>query len=91
MSRPSVKNAVTARICTLYGGFSGRSDSRFLFFSDGGLRGRFSGSLQAVLMGCGNSATAFRNIPAEAWRGMRRSVFWVGVAKLLGSGSVWVV
>ena len=29
MSRPSVKSAVTARICALYGDLSGRSDSRF--------------------------------------------------------------
>ena len=29
VSRPSVKNAVTVRICALYGDFSGRSDSGF--------------------------------------------------------------
>ena len=29
MSRPRSENAVTARICVLYGDFSGRSDSRF--------------------------------------------------------------
>ena len=38
LGRPSVKKAVTARICTLYGDFSGRSDGQFLVFriaSDG--------------------------------------------------------
>ena len=35
LGRPSAKNAVTARICVLYGDFSGRSDSGFPAFSYG--------------------------------------------------------
>ena len=37
VSRPSVKNAVTARICALYGDFSGRSDSGFPVFRIAGV------------------------------------------------------
>ena len=32
MSRPSAEIAITARVCILYGDFSGRSDSRFSCF-----------------------------------------------------------
>ena len=38
MSRPSVKIAITARVCILYGDFSGRSDSRFWVFRMAGVQ-----------------------------------------------------
>ena len=71
MSRPSAKNAVTARICVLYSDFSGRSDSRFWVF-------RIAGVSNAKWDENGGSSTATQQPTTNVHHG-RRGV-WTGAS-----------